>query len=99
MFCALTYTQPSAFSVSTAIWSINAGGVVAEHRRKISSFTCQIQPVPTLLAVLDEFFLIFCGSNMCRILRQEVGAMVGAATFRFKLLKAGPCHGAEIAPP
>ena len=28
-----------------------------------------------------------------------MGAMVGAATFRFKLLKAGPCHGAEIAPP
>ena len=34
---------------------------------------------------------------MCRIFRQEVGAMVGAATFRFRLLKAGPCHGA--APP
>ena len=98
VFWALTYTQPSAFSVSTAIWSINAGGLTAEHRRRISSFTCQIQPLPTPFADLDEFFLIFWGSNMCLIFKQDVGAMVGAATLRFKLLNAAPCHWAEMPP-
>ena len=77
---------------------MDAGGLEAEHRRKISSFTCQIHPVLELLLLLvarGEFALMFCGSNMCLIFRQDVGAIVGAATLRFRLLKAAPCHGAE----
>ena len=84
--------------MSTAIWSIDAGGFVAEHRLKISSFTCHIQPEPAAFADLELFFLILCGSNMCLIFRQEVGAIVGAATLRFKLLNAGPCHGGDMVP-
>ena len=84
-------------SVSTAICNIEAGGFVAEHLRKISSFTCQIHPVFDPLFVLDGdfegvFWLTLCRSNICLIFRQEVGATMGAATFRFRLLKAAPCH-------
>ena len=95
VFWALTYTQPSMFSVSTAIWSIDAGGFVAEHLRSISSLTCHIHPVFDLLFwlfALGELELTCCGSNICLILRHDVGATVGAATFRFKLLNAAPCH-------
>ena len=85
-------------SVSTAICNIEAGGFVAEHLRKISSFTCQIHPVFDPLFVLVDgefegvFWLTLCRSNICLILRQDVGATMGAATFRFRLLKAAPCH-------
>ena len=81
--------------------SIDAGGFVAEHRRRISSFTCHIQPVFEPLFLLcprGEFELTCCGSNICLILRHDVGATVGAATFRFRLLNAGPCHGAVGVP-
>ena len=81
--------------------SIDAGGFEAEQRRRISSFTCQIQPVfePFFSEALGEFVLTFWGSNMCRIFKQEVGATVGAATLRLRVLKAAPCHGGEAIPP
>jgi len=83
--------------VSTATCSITAGGDVIEHRRNISSSISHAQPLlaaaapPNFEAAIAAIAAWF-GPNMCLTLRQDVGATTGAATLRFSVLKAEPCH-------
>ena len=63
-------------------------------RLKISSLTSRAQSAEAAAAALlpDEDGLLKFGLNMCRTLRQGVGATTGAATLRLRELKAEPCH-------
>ena len=62
-------------------------------RLKISSLTSRAQSAEAAAALLpDEAGLLKFGLNMCRTLRQGVGATTGAATLRLRELKAEPCH-------
>ena len=64
-------------------------------RLKISSLTSRAQSAEAAAAAAllpDEDGLLKFGLNMCRTLRQGVGATTGAATLRLRVLKAEPCH-------
>ena len=61
-------------------------------RLKISSLTSRAQSAEAAALLPDEAGLLKFGLNMCRTLRQGVGATTGAATLRLRELKAEPCH-------